>query len=192
MERTTQVIQDRAARDSPYQLSLSPEFMDALSCKSEDREMGVRHRGGRKARTGAGGAILKGVFIEFSAPGMTYFGVGSLVLDETGTLYSIGDTAPSNHEYKPCPDCDGDSRLCCHRDANMGEGLDPLLSAGSPTIQSEDLLRRPVSSRNHPDPTISTAIWFSLPRASLMGTVIYEDTALLAGLMIGQEKGIGA
>jgi len=154
--------------------------------------MRVRHRKDRKARAGADGEILTGVFVEFGAQGMSYFGVGSVVIDEAGMIYSIGEAGPSDHEYKPCPDSDATDEMDSYDNANMGEGLDPLLSAGSPTIQSEDLLRRSVSSRNHPSPTTSTTIWFSLPRASLSGTVVYEDTALLAGLMIGQAKGIGA
>ena len=62
--------------------------------------------------------------------------------------------------------------------------MEPFLSAGSSAIQSADLLPRSGSSRNHPNPfTPTTALQFSLPRASSIGLAIYEDTALLAGLL---------
>lgn len=156
-----------------------------------------RNRGDIRPRADAVGRVLKDVFVEFGSLGMTYFGVGSVILDEIGTLYSVGGPGQSDRQYKPSLDDDeaetADFSSDFNNNQNMGEGLDPLLSAGSSTIQSEDLLRRSAPSRNHPSPTTSTAtIWFSLPRASLYGTVIYEDTALLAGLMIGGQKGIGA
>jgi hypothetical protein len=62
--------------------------------------------------------------------------------------------------------------------------LDPLLSAGSSAIHSEDLLHRSGSSRNHPNPfTSTTSLQFSLPRASSIGLVVYEDTAIFAGFL---------
>jgi hypothetical protein len=62
--------------------------------------------------------------------------------------------------------------------------LDPLLSAGSSAIHSEDLLHRSASSRNHPNPfTSTTTLQFGLPRASSIGLVVYEDTALFAGFL---------
>ena len=73
----------------------------------------------------------------------------------------------------------------------MGEGsdwggkvsltrLDPLLSARSVTIYSDDL-HRSTSSRNHPNPSTSTTtVQFDLPRASSSGIAVYEDTAILA------------
>lgn len=62
--------------------------------------------------------------------------------------------------------------------------LEPLLSAGSSGISSAGPLHGSGSSRNHPNPfTSTTALRFSLPRASSIGLVVYEDTALFAGLL---------
>jgi len=76
---------------------------------------------------------------------------------------------------------------------SMGEGLDywiPFLSAGSDTICSEDLHHRSTLSYNHPNPfTSTTTMQFSLPRASSIGTAVYEETALLANILIAKRSG---
>lgn len=71
---------------------------------------------------------------------------------------------------------------------SIGEGLNywiPFLSAGSNSIGSEDLHHRSTLSYNHPNPfTSTTTLEFGLPRASLIGTAVYEEVALLANMMI--------
>jgi hypothetical protein len=135
------------------------------------------------------------VIVEFHAGARTYFDVGSVVLDETGSIYAVRSSASSDSEYRSAARSEAFSSTAFNGGTLLGEGsdwggkvtltrLDPLLSAGSLAIHSEDLLHRSVSSRNHPNPSTSTTtVQFGLPRASSIGLAVYEDTALMAGLL---------
>jgi hypothetical protein len=75
----------------------------------------------------------------------------------------------------------------------IGERLDywiPFLSTGSSAICSEDLHHRSELSYNHPNPfTSTTTTQFSLPRASLAGIAVYEETSLLARMLNEERSG---
>jgi hypothetical protein len=64
---------------------------------------------------------------------------------------------------------------------SMGEGLNYRIPF---------LHHRSTLSYNHPNPfTSTTTIGFSLPRASSAGTVVYEETSLLANMLIAKRSG---
>lgn len=64
---------------------------------------------------------------------------------------------------------------------SMGEGLD----YGIPFLQQRSTL-----SCNHPNPfTSTTTVGFSLPRASSAGTAVYEETSLLANMLMDKRSG---
>ena len=141
------------------------------------------------------GRIYDDVIVEFRAGARTYFNVGSVALDETGSIYAVRSRASSDQEYRPAARSEAFSSTAFNGGTFLGEGpdwggkvtltrLDPLLSAGSLAIHSEDLLHRSRSSRNHPNPfTSTTTVQFGLPRASSIGLAVYEDTALMAGVL---------
>ncbi|MFZ1947031.1 MAG: hypothetical protein WAW06_05755 [bacterium] len=135
------------------------------------------------------------MLVELPVPGGSYYGLATVVLDDTGGIYAVRDSAALDREDKSVGRNYTLSTEACNGGTYTGEGLDwggrvtltrldPLLSAGSGRIHSEDLLHRSASSRNHPNPfTSTTTVQFSLPRASSIGLAMYEDTALLADLL---------
>jgi hypothetical protein len=151
-----------------------------------------RRTGNRVARLGG---ARERMLVALPAPGGSYYGLATVVLDYMGGIYAVGDSAALDCEDKSVGRSNAFDIEAYNGGTFTGEGLDwggrvtltrldPLLSAGSGTIHSEDLLHRSVSSRNHPNPfTSTTTVQFSLPRASSIGLAIYEDTALLADLL---------
>jgi hypothetical protein len=135
------------------------------------------------------------MLVELPAPGGSYYGLATVVLDDTGGMYAVRDSAVLDCEDKSTGRGNALNTEAYNGGTFTGEGLDwggrvtltrldPLLSDGSVKIHSEDLLHRSASSRNHPNPfTSTTTVQFSLPRASSIGLAIYEDTALLADLL---------
>jgi hypothetical protein len=139
--------------------------------------------------------IFNNAIVEIWSGAGTCFSIGSVVLDDTGSMYVVRSPASSDHEYRPAARSEAFSSTAFNGGTLLGEGpdwggrvtltrLDPLLSAGSLAIHSEDLLHRSRSSRNHPNPfTSTTTVQFGLPRASSIGLAIYEDTALMVGML---------
>jgi hypothetical protein len=140
------------------------------------------------------GRIYEHALVELKSSGTSYFDAGSVVIDEIGNIYAVRDVAVPDSEDRSA-NHDRIDNEAFNGGTFSGEGsdwggkatltrLDPLLPAGSHAICSQDLLHRSASSRNHPNPfTSATQIQFGLPRASSIGLAIYEDTALVAGLL---------